>query len=47
MTDWDASLQFYELLFDGQEKVYIDIPNSIRRINGVDQLEAVRAALEP
>lgn len=36
---------FYELMLDGTEKYFIDGPNNIRRINGVDQLEAIRTAL--
>lgn len=36
---------FYEHIIDGQEKYYIDIFKHIRRIDGVDQLADVRAAL--
>lgn len=38
-------LDFYRRLNDGEEIHKIDIPNMIRVINGVDQLEAQRAAI--
>lgn len=37
--------RFYSLEINGRELVYIDVPNVIRRINGVDVLAADRAAL--
>ena len=35
----------YEHIIDGEEKYYIDIPQYIRRVDGVDQLAAIRKAL--
>lgn len=40
-----VTCDFYELTLDGDEKYFIDGPNMVRRINGVDQLEALRTAL--
>jgi uncharacterized protein len=37
--------EFYELTHDGIELYYIDIPNFIRRVNGIDQLAAMRAVM--
>ncbi len=39
------SLKFYSLTIDGNELLYIDVENMIRRINGQDRLEAIRAAI--
>ena len=36
---------FYEHIIDGEEKYYIDILKYIRRVDGVDQLEAIREGL--
>lgn len=38
-------LRFYSLEIGGRELIYIDVPNMVRRINGVDVLAADRAAL--
>lgn len=38
-------LNFYEIKFDGDEVVYIDAINMIRRINGEDRLDHIRAAI--
>lgn len=39
------SLKKYELKIAGEEQVFIDIPNMVRRIAGVDVLEAARVAI--
>ena len=36
---------FYKHIIDGEEKYYIDILKTIRRIDGMDQLAAIREAL--
>ena len=36
---------FYEHIIDGEEKYYIDIWKNIRRVDGVDQLKAIREGL--
>ncbi|EPF0642580.1 phage major tail tube protein [Vibrio parahaemolyticus] len=40
-----VGLKKFELKIDGEEKVFIDIPNMVRRINGTDLLEAARKAI--
>ena len=40
-----CSPEFYSLHIGGREVYYIDVPNAIRRINGVDQLAGRRAAI--
>ena len=42
---WMFDLSYYKLQVDGRERFLIDIPNFIRRIDGVDQLAAIRRAL--
>ncbi len=39
------TLTYYKLTYDGRELHEIDVPNMVRRIGGVDQLAARRAAL--
>ena len=46
MTTLTINCNFYEHFFDGEELHYIDIMNDIRRIDGVDRLAAIRAAIE-
>ena len=46
MTTLTINCNFYEHIFDGEELHYIDILNDIRRIDGVDRLAAIRAAIE-
>ena len=41
----EMALSNYEIRIAGTEHVYIDAINMIRRINGVDRLEALRAAI--
>ncbi|OJY65511.1 MAG: phage major tail tube protein [Sphingobium sp. 66-54] len=36
---------FYQMTIDGREKIYIDVPNMICRVNGVDRLAQSRAIL--
>jgi P2 family phage contractile tail tube protein len=38
-------LRFYNLVINEEELVYIDVPNMIRRIQGVDHLQLQREAL--
>lgn len=45
MLSCTMSLHFYSLIHGGREIHTIDIRNYIRRINGVDQLAGMRAAL--
>ena len=41
-----VALKKYELKINGEEKLFIDIQNMVRRIDGsIDPLEAVRAAI--
>lgn len=37
--------EYYKLAVAGKERVMVDIPNFIRRVNGVDQLAEIRRAL--
>ena len=39
------SLRYYKLEIGGAEMVEVDVENMVRRINGVDQLEATRSAI--
>ena len=39
------NVDYFRLVVDNVEKLEIDIENMIRRVNGVDQLAAERAAL--
>jgi len=39
------AINYYQLEIAGEELIEIDVPNSIRKIDGVDQLESVRSAL--
>lgn len=39
------AISYFKEEVDGEEIVEIDIPNMIRRINGVDQMEEIRNAL--
>lgn len=40
-----VAVRYYRLEIDGQELVEIDAENMVRKINGTDQLEAIRGAL--
>ncbi|MGI0120281.1 phage major tail tube protein [Zooshikella sp. RANM57] len=40
-----VSLKKYELRIKGEEKIFIDIVNMVRRLNGVDVFEAARSAI--
>jgi P2 family phage contractile tail tube protein len=40
------ALKKYELLSDGQEQIFVDVLNMVRRIQGVDLLEAAREAIK-
>ena len=42
---WMVSIQYYKLQIDNKERILVDIPNFIRRVNGVDQLAEIRRAL--
>ena len=44
-VQWMFSLSYFKLTVNGEERILIDIPNFIRRVNGVDQLAAIRQAL--
>lgn len=44
-VQWMFSLSYFKLQVNGEERILIDIPNFIRRVNGVDQLAAIRQAL--
>ena len=44
-TTLKLNAHFYEHIIDGEEKYYIDILKYIRRVDGVDQLEAIREGL--
>ena len=44
-VQWMFSLSYFKLEIDGEERILVDIPNFIRRVNGVDQLAAIRQAL--
>ncbi|WP_045856256.1 phage major tail tube protein [Teredinibacter purpureus] len=37
--------RYYRLEIDGQELIEVDAENMVRKINGVDQMEAMRSAL--
>ena len=41
----NLDVHVYEHIIDGEEKYYIDIQKYIRRVDGVDQLEAIREGL--
>lgn len=36
---------FYQMTIDGREKIYIDVPNMVCRVNGIDRLAQMRAVL--
>lgn len=36
---------YYRLTIDGRNLIEIDVPNMVRKINGVDRLAAIRAAI--
>ena len=40
-----VGLKTFELKIDGEEKVFSDMPNRVRRINGTDLLEVARKAI--
>ena len=44
-TTLKLNAHFYEHIINGEEKYYIDILKYIRRVDGVDQLEAIREGL--
>ena len=46
MTTLTINANFYEHHIDGEEMWYIDVLNDIRRVDGVDRLEAIRNAIE-
>ena len=46
MVTLTINVNFYEHFIDGEEQHYIDVLNDIRRIGGVDRLEAIRNAIE-
>jgi P2 family phage contractile tail tube protein len=41
----NVTARYYKLEVGGEEMVEIDVPNMVRKIKGVDQLEATRAAI--
>lgn len=41
----NLSLNYYSQEVDGRERIFIDILNGIRRIDGVDQIADIRAAI--
>ena len=45
MTTITMGLNFYEIKVDGDEVIYIDALNMVRRINGVDRLADIRTAI--
>lgn len=45
-TKFEATLSYLEIVIDGRQVVEIDVENMVRRIGGVDQLAAQRAAIE-
>jgi len=45
-TSFTVNCKFYELKIDAEEIYHIDNDNLIRRIDGVDQLESIRAAIK-
>lgn len=45
MPTLKLNADFYEHIIDGEEKYYIDIWKTIRRVDGVDQLKAIREGL--
>ena len=44
-TTLKLNADFYEHIIDGEEKYYIDIWKYIRRVDGVDQWQAIREGL--
>ncbi len=42
---WTAALRYYRQLVNGEEVHEVDIMNMIRKIDGVDQVEALRNAI--
>ena len=40
-----VTLKKYELEIDGEEQVFVDVPNMVRRIHRVDMLEEARSAI--
>lgn len=44
-VQWMFSLSYFKLEVNGEERILVDIPNFIRRVDGVDQLAAIRQAL--
>lgn len=42
---YQMNATYYKYTLDGEDLIEIDVPNMVRKINGVDQLAAMRAAL--
>ena len=40
-----VTLRYYKLNIDGADLIEVDVQNMVRKIDGVDQLEAMRAAI--
>ncbi|MDG4811655.1 phage major tail tube protein [Hydrogenovibrio sp. 3SP14C1] len=40
-----CKVSYYKMTIGGEETIEIDVPNMVRKIGGVDQLEQMRAAL--